>query len=100
LTLTAQITVSSISLRSNTTSEVRAANGVSRTSSHACSVADSAASMPPMIRTVVEAKNDGPVPRFCTTTPSTTRFSYTAACNIQRRRLRFVSASSDGRTSA
>ena len=54
---------------------VRAANGISRTSSVAFSVVPSTASRPPMIRIVVDAKNDGLVDRFWITTPSTTRTS-------------------------
>jgi hypothetical protein len=71
---------SSTTFRSNTNAVVRAANGTSRTNSLALSVVDSTASRPPMIRIVVDAKNDGLADRFCTTTPSKTRLSRTAAC--------------------
>ena len=50
---------SSPSLRSNTSSDVRTANGISCTRPLAVSVAPSAASRPPMIRMLVDAKNDG-----------------------------------------
>jgi len=73
-------------LRSKTKAVVRVANGISRTSFAASSVAPSSASSPPMIRIVVEAKKDGLVERFCTTTPSMTRFSRAVVCSIQRRR--------------
>jgi hypothetical protein len=53
------------------------------------SVVDSTASRPPMIRIVVEAKNEGLADRFCTTTPSSTRLSRAVACRIQRTRSRF-----------
>ena len=65
----------STTFRSNTSTEVRAANGISRTSSLAFSVVPSTASRPPMIRMVVEAKNEGLVDRFWMTMPSTTRTS-------------------------
>jgi hypothetical protein len=54
---------------------VRAANGSSRASSLALSAVPITASSPPMMRIVVEAKNDGLVERFWMTTPSTTRAS-------------------------
>ena len=53
-----------------------------------------------MIRIVVLAKKLGLVDRFCTTTPSTTRFSRTVVCSIQRMRSRLVKASTEGRTVA
>ncbi len=53
---------------------VRAANGRSRTSSLALTV-PSSASRPPMIKIVVEARNDGLIDRFWITTPSSTRTS-------------------------
>jgi hypothetical protein len=62
-------------LKSRTSSEVRAANGISRTRSLACSVAPSTASSAPMIRMVVEAKNEAVDDNCCTTTPSSTRTS-------------------------
>jgi hypothetical protein len=85
-------------LRSNTSTEVRAAKGSSRTNSVAVSVVDSTASRPPMTRMVVEAKNEGLADRFCTTTASSTRLSRAVACHIQRTRSRLVSASTEGRT--
>ena len=66
---------SSTTLKSNTSSEVRAANGISRTRSLACSVAPSTAASAPMIRIVVDAKNDAVEDSCCTTTPSSTRTS-------------------------
>jgi hypothetical protein len=53
-----------------------------------------------MIRMVVDAKNDGLADRFCTTTPSKTRLSRTAACIIQRSRSRLELPSTEGRVRA
>lgn len=85
---------------SKTIAEVRAANGISSISALALSVAGSTASRSPMMWIVVEAKNDGLVDRFCTTTPSTTQLLRQVVCNIQRARSRLVSASNEGRTAA
>ena len=49
-----------------------------------------------MIRIVVDAKKLGLVDRFCTTTPSNTRFSRRVASSIHCRRTRLDAASSDG----
>ena len=92
--------VKSTSFRSNTSTEVRAANGRSRTSSVAFSVVPSTASRPPMIRMLVEAKNCGLPERFCTTAESTMRFSRRVACSIQCQRQRLVVARIEGCTSA
>ena len=67
--------VSSASLMSNTSVLVFTANGSPSTSALVCSLAPSAASRPPMIRMVVEAKNDGLDNSAWLTAPSSTRIS-------------------------
>ena len=87
-----KITSISTIFKSNTSALVRAANGISSTSSVALSVVPNTASRPPMIRIVVEAKNDGLVDRAWITTPSSTLTSRCVTCNIHSRRIRFVVA--------
>jgi len=95
-----KMAVSSTSFRSNTRALVRAANGISCTRPLALSVAPSAASRPPMIRMLVDAKNEGLADRLCATAESTMRFSRKVACSIQRRRHWLVVARIDGVRSA